>query len=795
MKGSDLSIRTTLLLIISVLNLMIAVLVGFGVYRSWTRYAEAQTLQQSSMVINYIFRAQKYLSLERSDSVPIVYTARATTANLLDELISNRLLADGQINRVFSSIGTEKNPAVADTLSKVRRQYIKLQAIRYRIDQTLIKTPDQRPEHLSDDAFDATTDLVMSLKELLDSYTGPSYDIDPVVTQQIRFKYFIWEITEYAGREYALMGKLIVENRRPTPAQQEKLYSWRARVEHGWEIDHVLLRTSHLERTLGSYMSEAETHYFVTFDQIKDMFYSPAAVTPGASYPINIELWLELASQAVDSLVSLKDMSLNETQRYVDKIANDAQRSIIESIVLLACAALLTVYSWTIIVSRVLQPVNAMVTALYRATRGESYVPPPVTNRHDEIGKLALVLQAFQENVRRIRQTSIELEERKNYLNAVLSTMIDGILAIDEAGTIQLVNKAIERMFGYGDGELLGKNATILMPASTDAPPRLYLEPFMVVRKEKYAERNREAMARRKDGYLFPVEMVVTEMKTGGVAYFVGTLRDITERKIAEEEHERYLRDLENSNRELDDFAYIASHDLKEPLRGLHNFSKFLLEDYSDRLDDEGRNMLNTLASLTQQMEGLLNALLHYSRLGRTEMSIRETDLNQIVQNVLQMFSIRIKETGAVVDIPRKLPQVTCDHVRIAEVFQNLIGNALKYHDGKNPKIEIGCTRAHPNHQGENVFYVKDNGIGIAEKNLDSIFKIFHRLHPRNAYGGGTGSGLTITKKIVNRHGGEIWAESAGKGEGTTFYFTLPQHAHDGKAASSAEAAFPGGTA
>jgi PAS domain S-box-containing protein len=436
-----------------------------------------------------------------------------------------------------------------------------------------------------------------------------------------------------------------------------------------------------------------------------------------------------------------------------------------------------------------------MVTALYRATRGESYVSPPVTNREDEIGKLALVLQAFQENVRKIRQTSIELEERRNYLNAVLSTMIDGIVAIDEAGTIQLVNRAIEGMFGYGEGELLGKNATTLMPAATDAPPRLYLEPFMVVRKEKYADRNREAMARRKDGHLFPVEMMVTEMSSGGVIYFVGTLRDITERKIAEEEHDRYLQDLENSNRELDDFAYIASHDLKEPLRGLHNFSKFLLEDYSERLDDEGRNMLNTLASLTQQMEGLLNALLHYSRLGRTEMSIRETDLNQIVQNVLQMFSIKIKETRATIEIPRKLPKVTCDHVRIAEVFQNLIGNALKYNDGGDIRIEIGCTRAHPQHPGENVFYVKDNGIGIAEKNLDSIFKIFHRLHPRNAYGGGTGSGLTITKKIINRHGGEIWAESPGRGLGTTFYFTIPQHAHDGRAASPGEAARPGGMA
>jgi PAS domain S-box-containing protein len=771
--NSRFSIRTTILLIVSVLNLLIGLLAGFSVYRSWINYRHAQALQQSTAFLNTLYRAEKTLSLERSNAVPILLTSAGTRRNLLDDLAASRAAADAEIRHIFAG-PAESGGDIGGALERTAAGYAKLQTLRYRLDMALLKPSHDRDSRLSDDLFNGTTDLIMAIKDMINDYSLPVYSINPAVTQQMRFKYFVWEITEYAGREYTMLGKLIVENRSPTQELQEKLMNWRGRIEHGWEIAHVLLVSSGLAAKVGSYMDEAETHYFVTFDQIKDMFYGDASASR-KTYPMSIELWLELASQAVDSLLALKDSSLQETQKYVDEMEREAKRQIFLSLLMFLCAAALSLYSRTVIVTRVIDPVNAMVMALYKATRGEPYEKPRLSYQNDEIGKLALVLEAFQENALKIRQTSKELEERKNYLNTVLSTMSDGIVAIDEAGTIQLVNKALEKMFGYSESELLGRNAAIFMPAPTDAPPRAYLGPFMTVRKEKYAERSRESLGRHKSGRVFPIEMLVTEMVSNGISYFVGTLRDITERKIAEEEHERYLRDLENSNRELDDFAYIASHDLKEPLRGLHNFSKFLLEDYGEKLDDEGRNMLNTLASLTQQMEGLLNALLHYSRLGRTELSVRETDLNQIVESVISLFSIKIRETEADVKILQKLPVLICDHVRIAEVFQNLIGNALKYNDHKGIKIEIGFRNDHPAHPGETVFFVRDNGIGIADKNLESVFKIFHRLHPRGAYGGGTGSGLTIAKKIISQHHGVIWAESPGMGKGTTFFFTLPQ--------------------
>ncbi|MFN6562249.1 MAG: ATP-binding protein [Nostoc sp. ChiSLP01] len=228
--------------------------------------------------------------------------------------------------------------------------------------------------------------------------------------------------------------------------------------------------------------------------------------------------------------------------------------------------------------------------------------------------------------------------------------------------------------------------------------------------------------------------------------------------------------ELERSNNELDAFAYIASHDLKEPLRGIHNYSNFLIEDYGEILNEEGKEKLRTLIRLTQRMEDLIDSLLHFSRLGRVDLSMQQTDINSVVKRNLDLLSARIEEMGVEIRIPKPLPTVYCDRVQVGEVFNNLIANAIKYNDKPEKSIEIGYIEAAS--PAPVTFYVRDNGIGIREKHFEAIFRIFKRLHGPSKYGGGTGAGLTITKKIVERHGGKIWVEST-YGEGSTFYFTL----------------------
>lgn len=245
-------------------------------------------------------------------------------------------------------------------------------------------------------------------------------------------------------------------------------------------------------------------------------------------------------------------------------------------------------------------------------------------------------------------------------------------------------------------------------------------------------------------------------------------------------------RALARSNTELEDFAYIASHDLKEPLRGIRNYADFFIEDHGAQVGNEGLQQLQTIVRLTKRLEDLIETLLHYSRVGRVDLAMVETDLQDIMVQVLDSLQISLQEAGVEVRFPKPLPTIVCDQARVAEIFRNLVTNAMKYNDKEEKWIEIGfhanegetaATNGHgsPSPQRKPiVFYVRDNGIGIPEKHRDSVFRIFRRLHGRDKYGGGTGAGLTVVKKVVERHEGKIWLESE-VGEGTTFYFTLQQ--------------------
>lgn len=240
--------------------------------------------------------------------------------------------------------------------------------------------------------------------------------------------------------------------------------------------------------------------------------------------------------------------------------------------------------------------------------------------------------------------------------------------------------------------------------------------------------------------------------------------------------------ELARSNDELDSFAYVASHDLKEPLRGIHNYSIFLLEDYADKLDADGTQKLQTLVRLSQRMEALIESLLQLSRVGRQELVVHRTDADEVVAEVLDMLHPRFEQTRTSVTVHSPLPTLRCDPVRLREVFNNLLTNALKYNDKPAPRVEVGM--APPATRGPRgtgapedyyVFYVRDNGIGIDARHHEAVFKIFRRLHAQDKYGGGTGAGLPIARKMVERHEGELWLESV-PGQGTTFFFSLSKH-------------------
>jgi PAS domain S-box-containing protein len=268
-------------------------------------------------------------------------------------------------------------------------------------------------------------------------------------------------------------------------------------------------------------------------------------------------------------------------------------------------------------------------------------------------------------------------------------------------------------------------------------------------------------------------EVIVQTVKTpvkdqaGNVTGVLGIFWDITQQKRAEEELKRTAEELARSNRELEQFAYVASHDLQEPLRIVGSFTELLAKRYQGKLDDEAREFISFIVDGTTRMQALIRDLLAYSRVGTHGKPFKRADCEAVFERAVSSLQILIGENGAVVTHDR-LPTVMADELQLGQLFQNLIANAVKYHREEPPRVHVSAGR----NGNECLFAVRDNGIGIDPEHLQRIFLIFQRLHS-DAECPGTGIGLAICKKIVERHGGRIWVESQ-PGKGSTFFFTIP---------------------
>jgi PAS domain S-box-containing protein len=268
-----------------------------------------------------------------------------------------------------------------------------------------------------------------------------------------------------------------------------------------------------------------------------------------------------------------------------------------------------------------------------------------------------------------------------------------------------------------------------------------------------------EGQYRRKNGTTFFVETSLKLVSQEKQNFIIAVTRDITDRKQAEERQAELIQ-------ELKDFAYIVSHDLKAPLRGIKTLADWISADYGDKLDEQGKEQMNLLLLRVDRMHNLIDGVLQYSRVGRIKEQEAKVNLNELVPNVIDMVA---PPENIAITVENELPAIECEETRIMQVFQNLLSNALKYMDKPNGEIRIGCVE-------ENGFWkfgVTDNGPGIEEKHFEKIFRIFQTLSSRDEFES-TGVGLTVVKKIVELHGGKIWVESK-VGEGSTFFFTLPK--------------------
>ncbi len=769
MNKAPLSIKSILIITISILTLLIASLAVKETYIEGKRMLKIQSLQDATIISDEFFNVIEKFSIIRDITSLMLYAPEQETINKLrPQLIRSRDQANEILNSVLLSLEKYNEFAITKKIADIKSRYQKLKDARIKLDKAIALPMSNNKRADAEAWFGEATELIMQIQDLWMEFIKHYSDIDPAVTLHMRFKHFLAVIMEYTGRSRAVIGRLIVEEATATPAEQANLIKWQGAIELGWGRINSFANQVGLYPSITPYVDDAVSHYTIVYEMVRDMFYVPG-VKHSAPYPMSVELWLEVSSQATDSIYELKNASFIQAHNYVKMLKHKAKFAIALNIMFLVISIILCLYSFWIISFRVLYPINYMVEALLDVTKGKQVVlDPTMVLKNDEIGKLAQVLLVLQRSNERYRAL-IEASSQ------VIWTWEPG-----DTGDMVAFKEWWHNATGQAEEEILPLGwLKFVHPVDRDNARKAWHEASTTGKEFHLEYRIFDRVGTYK--YLY-IRGVPIKNPDGSLREFVGALNDITSRKEADIKLKLYMQDLERSNKELDDFAYIASHDLKEPLRGIHNHSRFLLEDNKDKLDEDSVKRIGRLIYLSQRMERLVNDLLYFSRLGRQNLAIIETDINEVIRDIENTLDVFMKENNGKIIIPKPLPIITCDKTRVTEIFRNLITNAIKYNDKDTKLIEIGFLEncvASDNAALNNVFYVKDNGNGIVKEFYTEVFRIFKRLqNHKDKNTEGTGVGLTFVKKIIERHGGKIWLESE-PGKGTVFYFTLKEQKYD----------------
>jgi PAS domain S-box-containing protein len=435
----------------------------------------------------------------------------------------------------------------------------------------------------------------------------------------------------------------------------------------------------------------------------------------------------------------------------IDEMLTQVHKSRDRNLVIAATLILLALMATLCVTRRITHPLKKMTKQVQGAGKNNYNMELP-THLQDEIGELA----------RAFKDMSQKLVDSENKVRSVIDNVVDGIITINEKGVVDSFNPACEKLFGYEASEVIGKNIKMLMPPPYHDKHDSYLDKYKKTGKAKIIGIGRQVQGLRKDGTVFPLDLSVSEVMIGGKRYYSGIIRDISELT-------RQAKELKRSNEDLDNFAYIASHDLKAPLRVIDNSSRFLEEDLAEHLTEENKKDMELLRGRVSRMEKLLDDLLDYSRYGRmTDDRYAEIISGQELMD--DILSLLAPPEHFTVTAKPELNDISIHRMPLQQVIYNLINNAIKHHDKDTGTITVSVKDENKHYYR---FTVKDDGPGIAKEYQKKVFQMFQTLKPRDQVEG-SGMGLAMVKKIIDSMNCTLTLTSD-EGKGCSFSFTWPK--------------------
>jgi PAS domain S-box-containing protein len=704
------SIKTILFAVLGSLGLLLLVALTLILSASDAALREATLAKRSNEITDLILSSSGAWAQERGLTNLELNAPLPAPPDALARIHALRKTADDDYARAVARLpgsGLRLDPGQARTFDAA---FSRLKALRAAADRQLALPGPQRDQTLKSAWFPAISAVIEQSQLSAVHIASQTLNTTTAAAKDAVMRHNLWLMSEYAGRERGLMAGIIASGRQITPDQMGALAEYRAYVQEGWKVVSNLDMRADEKTALRAPIDKVRSRFFGDYDAVRTRLLAEGVA--GRPYELSATAWFDAATVAIGDILALE----RADTAYVDGRLAREQGS--QTALLWLCAAFLLVGA------------GAVAAAFW------------LVNRH--------VLYTVAN------------------LNAIFENASDGLITIDASGIIKSFNPACERIFRTPARDAVGQNIKLFMAEPEAGAHDAHLLRYLKTGEARIVGRaNRETTGRRGDGELFPMDLSVSRFELEDGVHFCGVIRDVTTAHQAERDRQALLEKLIESNTELERFAYVASHDMQEPVRMVVNFSQIVVQDYGEQIDDRGREYLQVLSDSAHRMLNMIHDLLQYARLSHEGETFGRVDMAAELGRVKLNLSALINETSAVID-STPLPVVQGNAVQLQRVLQNLISNAIKYQPpGRRPHIQVSARED----GGYWTFEVSDNGLGIDAQYFAQIFEPFRRLHGQDQIKG-TGFGLSIVRKIIDLHGGKVTVSST-PGEGSTFSFGI----------------------